>query len=46
MGVIRKFFVSFLYKHYFVTESIKKPTTIKIALLAFAVRERYNPEDK
>lgn len=46
MGVIRKILVSFIYKHYIVTESIKKPTIIKIALLTFAIRERHNPEDK
>jgi len=45
MGVRRKNLVSFVYKHYIVAESIKKPTTIT-ALLAFAVKERYNPEDK
>lgn len=45
MGMIRKILV-FLYKHYIVTKSIKKPTTIKIALFAFAVTERYNPEYK
>lgn len=40
MGVIRKIPVSFLYTlHYIVTESIKKPTTIKIALLTFAVKD-------
>lgn len=46
MCVIRRILVSFLHKHYIFIESIKKPTTIKITLLGFAVRDRYNPEDK
>lgn len=46
MGVIRKIRVSFLYKHYIIAKSIKKPATIKIALLAIALRARYNLEDE
>lgn len=46
MGDIRKILVSFLYKHYIVTESIKKQTTIRMMLLAIIVRERHNSEGK
>lgn len=44
MGDISKILVSFLYKHYIVTESIKKQTTIRMMLLDIMVRERHNSE--
>lgn len=44
MGNIRKILVSFLYKHYIVTETIKKQTTIRMMLLDIMVRERHNSE--
>lgn len=46
MGDLRRILVSFLYKYYIVTESIKKQTKIRMMILVIIVTERYNSKSK